>query len=98
MEVSPQLHRTESFKKAFLSWKEGVGRYVVMRKVREMYERAMLEQGGADCDILRTPGYSMFILHPMQGWETDIYRFLMDHWKDLVLMQGYYTYLSDNRN
>lgn len=98
MEIPQPLQRTEPFRKAFSEWKEGVGRFMVQKKIRELFERAMLEQAGGDCDIVQTRSYAIFILHPVTKWETDVYRYLVDHWKELILRQGYYSYISDFRN
>ncbi|MDX5319721.1 MAG: hypothetical protein LPK45_01535, partial [Bacteroidota bacterium] len=50
-----------------------------------------------DCDIIQTPTYDMFILHEMEEWEENDYRYVMDFWRERILDQGYIAYMSDSR-
>jgi len=98
MQTSKQLIRKEEYDSAYETWKLGTDRHSALRRVREMYELYMLGRRSADCDVIQTPTYAMFIIHALDDWDTDDYRYLMDFWKERILEEGYYTYMSDKRH
>src|SRR5688572_25915462 len=98
MESPLQLNRAESFLSDFRDWKTGIGRTLAQRKVRELYELFMVGHHAADCSIVQTPTYALFVLYRIDDWNTNSYRFLMDWWRDAIVNQGYYSYMSDVRN
>jgi len=98
MENPRQLLREAEFGKDYQDWKNGMGKHVALRKVRELYESAMLGYPTRDCDIIQSPTYAMFILHVQDDWSPDFHRFLMDYWRERILQNGYYAYMSDLRS
>lgn len=57
----------------------------------------MLGETDWDCDIIQTPTYAMLILHHMDDWDENDYRYLMDYWREQILEEGYIAYMSDSR-
>lgn len=98
MQTSKQLIRAEAYDSSYDYWKLGTDRQSAIRRIREMYELSVLGGHSLDCDVIQTPTYAMFIIHAFDDWETDDYRFLMDFWKERILEEGYYNYMSDKRS
>lgn len=97
MQTSKKLIRAEAYDYSYDLWKIGTDRHTAIRRIREMYELSVLGRRSVDCDVIQTPTYAMFIIHALDDWDTDDYRYLMDFWKERILEEGYYNYMSDKR-
>ncbi|MBI1221523.1 MAG: hypothetical protein GC180_02875 [Bacteroidetes bacterium] len=97
MNTPKKLIRESGFIPAYEEWKLGKGRNSSIRRVREFFDKFMLGESSWDCDIIQTPTYAMLILHHMDDWDEDDYRYLMDFWRERILGEGYIAYMSDSR-
>ncbi len=97
MERPGPLKRENSFLEEYTLWKNGYGKQKVLRRLREIYELAILGRNDGSCDIIHTPTYSMFVLHRQDIWTADEHRFLLDWWRERMLGNGYVAYMSDLR-
>lgn len=97
MQTSKKLIREDAYDYSYDLWKLGPDRHSAIRRIREMYELSVLGRHSVECDVIQTPTYAMFIIHAQDDWQTDDYRFLMDFWKERILDEGYYNYMSDKR-
>lgn len=96
--ANTQLVRDDTFKSNLSSWKRSNDFIAINRALREMYE-AVSYFGYADqrCDVIKTPTYHMFVLHPWPQMSEPEYAYLIDYWCERIKGFGYILQNTDIR-
>jgi hypothetical protein len=95
--IKEKLVRHEKFAKEFDNWKSSTRPSQLLYSLSELYEEALMGSANSLLNLHQTPQANGFFFDDRSGVNTDEFSFLLDHFRDQTLSEGYTVYTSDKK-
>ena len=98
--IHETIERSEAEQKAYMDWKENLGRHRMMNSLGDEYATHRIDPKKVDraLDFLDTPSMKGFVIHASIGqYKRAELTYMLDYLKERVLTANYRVYVSDRR-
>lgn len=97
--VTEKLVRNGAFAERYAAWKDSADREVALTILRSVWDDLGANTRRKEMDFFKyvSPQSNGFFFNPNLGIPNEVFTYLLDYFKDVLIENGYQLYMSDRR-